>query len=216
MKDGMYRFKTKEKLVETGWRDEGWLSKSNNPGVVISMFNALGNYVYVMGNRAKIDNIAWNVSEDMFELEEDNDLDSMSLEQLVAKANEWAKVREKLKKYQDQVEAHVMGEWENLALYPRHAKKYRIKESKKEFPLKRIAAWDIQLAGDTIRIGCAGFKIEKLYEALERLCNGTATQYMLQSKLLRATRNSIHYCGNCITWEEADRLLDALKQYLNK
>ena len=106
---------------------------------------------------------------------------------------------------------HYSGE-SLIAHYNYHSVN-KIVKKQKEFKLKELLDYKITVEANTIFIGCKKFDLNQLQNILHGLCFEKDMNRIIKSIEAKATRSGIEYDGYNISWEEADKLLAAIKEY---
>lgn len=133
-----------------------------------------------------------------------------SLEELVKKANDGYEALEELSKYKDQIEFTSFSGPNNLYGSMVHICKYKLRIKQKSFePFKVGQKWEVSLQGDRIEIGCKSFNCQQLLDTLDCVNNPNKTNTYYD---MRGCRTGIKYAGHEISWEDSDKIIEALNK----
>jgi hypothetical protein len=72
--------------------------------------------------------------------------------------------------------------------------------------------WKVELDGEFLKIGCQSFNDRVLRSALQGVCEGGNNGVSTSNIQLAANRTGIRHSAGFITWEDADKILAALKK----
>lgn len=90
----------------------------------------------------------------------------------------------------------------------------KIVRKQKEFKQFKTRDGDlISVKCDVITIGCQSFDIKEFTKVLKLLANEKSIVEKIKGSEAQATRSGISYNGYTLSWEDADKLLEALKEY---
>jgi hypothetical protein len=83
-----------------------------------------------------------------------------------------------------------------------------IKPKSKKF---KLASWDCEIIGDTVKIGCETFNKVQLSQGIHALCKNGQFVYHFEGRAMFCYRDGIELKPNRITWEQAEQLLKELE-----
>ncbi len=72
--------------------------------------------------------------------------------------------------------------------------------------------WKVELDGATLKVGCQKFDASDLYKSLDAMCRCNAQKCVNENYTLTASRRGVEYSLHFITWEDAEKILEALKK----
>lgn len=141
-----------------------------------------------------------------------------NLEELVRKANEgYRAVHQIFKRYPDEVDFSSYNypqdkwdttvNWDSSRLKP---SEFRVKPKPIFEPFTVGQNWKVELDGQNVKVGCKNYNAKKLKEGLVDLNNGHSRSH--NSLDLFATKKGVREGEYLISWEDADKLLEALKK----
>lgn len=145
------------------------------------------------------------------------------LEQLVATVNAGRRAMDKLVvDYADQIiyvdekrieDSYVIESKNGIGATHVIGSEIQIKRRPPFEPFTVGQGWRVELVGtDRVRVGCQEFPIKQLKSCLEDLCNDNCMGSGMSEVQLSASRAGASYRNHLISWEDADRLLAALKK----
>lgn len=137
---------------------------------------------------------------------------SSELQDLVDKANEGYTAIDILEeKYSSQIEIGIKGggfhSWDSLPYAENQRNRnVRIKSQTRKF---KVAHWEAEIKGEEVIIGCKTFQKYDLTQDIKVLvkCNHSVSGGLYAQRCGIQDNN-----GNCITWQEAEKLLEELEK----
>jgi len=140
--------------------------------------------------------------------DEEETMTSKRLEKLV---DTYKTVNEELKKHIDKLQMSAFEDSGFIKCTTNPFSWYIRVTPKKTFALSEIGGWKVSIEDDTLQIGCIS---ENTTEALS-LLKSFLHHNLAASGMYSATRNGIAYEeDDMLSWEDAEELYEALKDYL--